>query len=251
MLIIPAIDIKDGQCVRLKQGDFNLETVFSNDPLSVAEQWIDQGARRLHLVDLDGALHGEPINKNIVKEIVRICEGVPVQVGGGIRDLDTLCTYLDFGVAYIILGTKAIESPLFVEAACKAYQNQIIAGLDSRNNRVAVKGWSRTSELELHHVAKSLEELGINSIIFTDISKDGMLSGPNISEIVQLAELLNIPTIASGGVKDISDIKELVKHSHLGISGVIVGRAIYEGTLNLKDANDFVKRYLKNNNEFS
>ena len=251
MRIIPAIDIKNGQCVRLKQGDFNLETVFSSDPVAVAEQWLEQGASRLHLVDLDGALQGGPVNKKVVKEIVRICERIPVQVGGGIRDLDTLRGYFDSGVSYIILGTKAIESPSFVEKACSNYQNQIIAGLDSRNNKVAVEGWSSTSELELHVVAKSLEKLGINSIIFTDISKDGMLTGPNISGITRLAESLNIPIIASGGVKDIGDIEALVKVSYLGISGVIVGRAIYEGKLDLKAANDFIIRYLKDKNEFS
>ena len=242
MQIIPAIDIKEGRCVRLRQGDFNFETVFSDDPLFVAEQWIAQGAKRLHLVDLDGALHGEPVNKKTVIDIVKFCDKIPVQVGGGIRSLDTLNCYLDDGVSYIILGTAAIKSSTFVEEACKRYQKQIIVGLDSRNRKVAIDGWSSTSSFELHEVARNLEKLGINSIIFTDIDKDGMLEGPNIEEISKLAELLKIPIIASGGVKDLGDIKALANIAYLGVSAVIVGRAIYEGTLDLKVANEFIEK---------
>ena len=242
MQIIPAIDIRDGRCVRLRQGDFNFETVFSDDPLFVAEQWIVQGAKRLHLVDLDGALYGEPVNKKIVKDIVKFCDKIPVQVGGGIRSLDTLNSYLDDGVSYIILGTAAIKSSTFVEEACKRHQKQIIVGLDSRNRKVAIDGWSSTSSFELYEVARNLEKLGINSIIFTDIDKDGMLQGPNIEEIAKLAESLKIPIIASGGVKDLTDIKALANIAHLGEAAVIVGRAIDEGTLNLKVANEFIEK---------
>ncbi len=243
MQIIPAIDLKEGRCVRLKQGNFNKETVFSDNPLSVAEQWLEQGAERIHLVDLDGALKGAPMNKNIIEHIVKLCGRIPVQVGGGIRDLDTLSSYLDLGVSYIIVGTKAINSPEFVENACKKFHDRIIAGLDSINNKLALNGWSNNSDLDLHDVAIRLEKLGVSSIIFTDISKDGMLEGPNIEEISKLARILAIPVIASGGVKNIDDIKALAKISHLGVPAVIVGRAIYEGTLNLKSAIEVLAKY--------
>ncbi len=243
MQIIPAIDIKEGRCVRLRQGNFNKETVFSDDPLAVAEQWLEQGAKRIHLVDLDGALKGAPMNKEIIERIVKLCESIPVQVGGGIRDLETLSSYLDSGVSYIIIGTKAINSPEFIEKACKKFHDRIIVGLDSINNKLALNGWSTNSELDLFEVAIRLEKLGVSSIIFTDISKDGMLEGPNIKEISKLARKLTIPVIASGGVKNIDDIKALAEISHLGVPAVIVGRAIYEGTLNLKSANEVLAKY--------
>jgi len=243
MQIIPAIDIKEGRCVRLRQGNFNKETVFSDDPLAVAEQWLEQGAKRIHLVDLDGALKGAPMNKEIIERIVKLCESIPVQVGGGIRDLETLSSYLDSGVSYIIIGTKAINSPEFIEKACKKFHDRIIVGLDSINNKLALNGWSTNSELDLFEVAIRLEKLGVSSIIFTDISKDGMLEGPNIKEISKLARKLTIPVIASGGVKNTDDIKALAEISHLGVPAVIVGRAIYEGTLNLKSANEVLAKY--------
>ena len=243
MQIIPAIDIKEGRCVRLRQGNFNKETVFSDDPLAVAEQWLEQGAKRIHLVDLDGALKGAPMNKEIIERIVKLCESIPVQVGGGIRDLETLSSYLDSGVSYTIIGTKAINSPEFIEKACKKFHDRIIVGLDSINNKLALNGWSTNSELDLFEVAIRLEKLGVSSIIFTDISKDGMLEGPNIKEISKLARKLTIPVIASGGVKNTDDIKALAEISHLGVPAVIVGRAIYEGTLNLKSANEVLAKY--------
>ena len=249
MQIIPAIDIKEGRCVRLKQGNFDHETVFSDDPVAVAEKWLEQGAKRIHLVDLDGALKGTPINNRIIGSIVRLCGEIPVQVGGGIRDLDTLSSYLDSGVAYTIIGTKAINSPDFVESACMKFQDKIIAGLDSKNNKLALDGWSNDSGMDLHEVAKHLQQLGVCSIIFTDISKDGMLEGPNIEEISKLAQTLAISVIASGGVKNIEDIKALAKISHLGIPAVIVGRAIYEGTLDLKDANEVLKKIMETPDE--
>ena len=251
MQIIPAIDIKDGRCVRLKQGNFNRETVFSDDPVSVAEQWLEQGAKRIHLVDLDGALKGAPTNKNTIERIVKLCGRTPVQVGGGIRDLDTLGGYLDSGVSYIIIGTKAIRSPSFVEEACNKFSDKIIAGLDSKNNKLALDGWLNDSGLDLHEVALRLEQLGVSSVIFTDISRDGMLEGPNIEEISKLARILAIPVIASGGVKNLDDIKALAQISYLGVPAVIVGRAIYEGTLNLKSANRVFEQHIGPLNELS
>ena len=243
MKIIPAIDIKEGRCVRLRQGNFNKETVFSDDPLAVAEQWLEQGAKRIHLVDLDGALKGAPMNKEIIERIVKLCESIPVQVGGGIRDLETLSSYLDSGVSYIIIGTKAINSPEFIEKACKKFHDRIIVGLDSINNKLALNGWSTNSELDLFEVAIRLEKLGVSSIIFTDISKDGMLEGPNIKEISKLARKLTIPVIASGGVKNTDDIKALAEISQRCLPDRRVGRAIYEGTLNLKSANEVLAKY--------
>ena len=236
MLIIPAIDLKNGKCVRLRQGDMTKETVFSEKPVEVAKQWCKDGVRRLHIVDLDGASSGKPVNHEVIREIVESCEDIPVQVGGGIRDEETIQGYLDIGISYVILGTKAVTSPHFVSDACLEFPNHIIVGLDVREGKVATDGWSKLSRHDALDLAKSFESDGVNSIIFTDIGRDGMLSGVNIEATARFASEMTVPVIASGGANSLEDIRSLCAVAEEGVAGVIVGRAIYEGKFTISEA---------------
>ncbi|MFT4171820.1 MAG: 1-(5-phosphoribosyl)-5-[(5-phosphoribosylamino)methylideneamino]imidazole-4-carboxamide isomerase [Rhodocyclaceae bacterium] len=239
MLLIPAIDLKDGQCVRLRQGDMQDATVFSEDPGAAARHWLEQGARRLHLVDLNGAFAGKPKNATAIQAIVdEIDERIPIQLGGGIRDLDTIERYLDGGVSYVIIGTAAVKNPGFLRDACSAFPGHIIVGLDAKDGKVAVDGWSKLTGHDVIDLAKKFEDYGVESVIYTDIGRDGMLSGVNIEATVRLAQALRIPVIASGGITNLDDIDALCKVEDEGIVGAITGRAIYEGTLDFRAAQD-------------
>lgn len=237
MLLIPAIDIKDGKCVRLRQGRMDDETVFSDDPVSVAKRWADAGARRLHVVDLDGATDGVPRNKDLVTRMVEACPDLPIQVGGGIRDEDTVQEYLLTGVRYIIVGTRAVNAPHFVADICAEFPGRIMVGLDAKDGKVATDGWSKLSNHDVLDLAQHFESDGIEGIIYTDIGRDGMLSGVNIEATVRLAQGLNIPIYASGGVRNEDDVRRLCEVADEGIAGAITGRAIYEGTLDFESAN--------------
>jgi phosphoribosylformimino-5-aminoimidazole carboxamide ribotide isomerase len=237
MRIIPAVDIKDGRCVRLVQGKVDQETVYSNDPLSMANHWDEEGAQRIHVVDLDGAFQGSPINADIVKNII-YSSSVDIQVGGGIRTLETIETYVKAGAYRVILGTVAQQEPEFVEEACKRFPDKIIVGIDARDGLVAVKGWVEVSEKKATDLAQKLKGYGIAGFIFTDISRDGMLQGPNLESIKEFAESAQLPVIASGGVSRLEDIKDLAKLESYGVEGVIVGKALYDKTLTFKEARD-------------
>ncbi|NHC60136.1 1-(5-phosphoribosyl)-5-[(5-phosphoribosylamino)methylideneamino]imidazole-4-carboxamide isomerase [Paenalcaligenes suwonensis] len=244
MLLIPAIDLQDGRCVRLRQGDLDDATVFSDDPGAMAAQWLDQGARRLHLVDLNGAVSGKPVNQAAIKSILAaIDEEIPVQIGGGIRDLNTIEAYLDQGLSYVIIGTAAVKNPGFLRDACSAFPGQIIVGLDARDGKIATDGWSKLSRHDVLDIAKKFEDYGCDSIIYTDIGRDGMLSGVNIEATVALSRHVSIPIIASGGVANLKDIEALCEVEHEGIEGVILGRSLYEGTLNFTEAQNFADEY--------
>lgn len=237
MLIIPAIDLKGGQCVRLKQGLMNEATVFSESPAEQARHWVEQGARRLHLVDLDGAFAGKPKNEAAIKAILReIGDEIPVQLGGGIRDLDTIERCLDGGISYVIIGTAAVKNPGFLHDACGAFPGHVIVGLDAKDGKVATDGWSKLTGHDVVDLAKKYEDYGVEAIIYTDIGRDGMLSGVNIEATVRLAQALTIPVIASGGLSSIEDIKALCAVEYEGIVGSIAGRAIYDGSLDFKAA---------------
>lgn len=245
MLLIPAIDLKDGQCVRLQQGDMNKATVFSQDPAEMARHWLEQGARRLHLVDLNGAFAGKPKNEAAVKAILKVVQNfavehdldeIPVQLGGGIRDLDTIERYLDHGLSYIIVGTAAVKNPGFLHDACGAFPGHIIVGLDARDGKVATDGWSKLTGHEVIDLAKKFQDYGIEGVIYTDIGRDGMLTGINIEATVKLARALTIPVIASGGLSNMADIEALCAVEDEGVEGVICGRAIYTGALDLAAA---------------
>lgn len=247
MLLIPAIDLKDGHCVRLKQGDMDQATVFSEDPGEMALHWLQQGARRLHLVDLNGAFAGKPKNEAAVKSIIKMVQWyteengldeIPIQLGGGIRDLDTIDRYLNNGLSYIIIGTAAVKSPGFLRDACSAFPGQVIVGLDAKEGKVATDGWSKLSGHEVIDLAQKFEGYGVESIVYTDIGRDGMMGGVNIEATVKLAQAVSIPIIASGGVHVLADIEALCTVQDEGIEAVICGRSIYEGTLNLKTAQD-------------
>ncbi len=239
MLLIPAIDLKDGRCVRLRQGDLQDATIFSEDPVTVAEQWYDQGARRLHLVDLNGAVAGKPKNEDVIRAIVRaVGDDIPVQIGGGIRDLDTIERYLDFGIEYVIIGTAAVKDPGFLQDACSAFPGSIIVGLDARDGKVATDGWSKLTKHDVLDLGRKFEDYGVESIIYTDIGRDGMLTGVNIEATVRLAQHVRIPVIASGGVTDLTDIEALCAVEQEGVEGVILGRSIYEGTLDFQAAQE-------------
>jgi phosphoribosylformimino-5-aminoimidazole carboxamide ribotide isomerase len=239
MLLIPAIDLKDGHCVRLKQGDLNDATVFSEDPAAMARHWVEQGARRLHLVDLNGAVAGRPKNESAVKAIIDAVGGsIPVQLGGGIRDLDTIERYLDDGIAYVIIGTAAVKNPGFLHDACGAFPGQIIVGLDARDGKVATDGWSKLTGHEVIDLAKKFEGYGIEAIIYTDIGRDGMMSGINIEATLKLAQSVSVPVIASGGLSKMADIESLLSIEDEGVEGVICGRAIYSGDLDFKLAQE-------------
>ena len=240
MILIPAIDIKSGRCVRLRQGDFSKETVFSNDPLAIAKKWIDQGAKRLHIVDLDGAVNGKPVNKNTITDIAKEFPDVSIQVGGGVRDEQTIESYLDIGVEFVIVGTRAVNEPQFVKNLCQKYKGHIMIGLDAKNGKIAIDGWSTFSKNDVVDFAKEFEDSGVVAIIYTDIARDGMLSGTNVEATAKLATAVSTPIIASGGIRDLEDIRNLLSVGESLISGAITGRAIYEGTLRFEEANKLV-----------
>jgi phosphoribosylformimino-5-aminoimidazole carboxamide ribotide isomerase len=243
MLLIPAIDLKEGKCVRLRQGRMEDDTVFSDDPVAVAGRWVEAGAKRLHLVDLDGAFAGKPKNAEVIHRIVEAYPDVPVQIGGGIRDEDTIQAYLEAGVQYVIIGTKAVSEPHFVRDASIEFPGHIIIGLDARDGKVAIDGWSKLSRHDVIDLAQKFEANGVAAIIYTDISRDGMMQGVNVEATAKLARSVHIPIIASGGITNIDDIKALGEVAHEGIMGAITGRAIYEGTLDFAEAEKLAESY--------
>ena len=237
MLLIPAIDLKDGKCVRLKQGDMRASTTFGDDPAAMARRWVDAGARRLHLVDLNGAFAGKPVNEAAIRAILaEVGDEIPVQLGGGIRDLDTVERYLDDGLPFIIVGTAAVKKPGFLHDACSAFGGHIIVGLDARDGKVATDGWSKLTGHEVVDLAKKFQDYGVEGVVYTDIGRDGMLSGINIDATVKLARALTIPVIASGGLGSMADIEQLCAVEHEGVEGVICGRSIYNGDLDFTAA---------------
>ncbi|KAF0192396.1 MAG: Phosphoribosylformimino-5-aminoimidazole carboxamide ribonucleotide (ProFAR) isomerase [Gammaproteobacteria bacterium] len=235
MLLIPAIDIKGGKCVRLRQGDMDAQTVYSDDPLAMAQRWVDAGATRLHIVDLDGARSGKPVNSGVIHEIAGNFPDLVIQVGGGIRDDDIIQAYLDVGVNYVVIGTKAVNTPHFVSNVCVEFPGHIIVGLDARDGKVAIDGWSKLSHHDVIDLAQHFEQDGVSAIIYTDIGRDGMLSGVNIDATVQLARSITVPVIASGGVSSLDDVRALCAVADEGIIGAITGRALYEGTLDFAE----------------
>jgi len=235
MLLIPAIDLKDGKCVRLRQGDMDENTIYSDKPVDMARKWVEAGARRLHLVDLNGAFKGKPVNADVIHEIAEAFPDVPIQVGGGIRDDDTIQQYLNAGVSYVIIGTKAVTAPHFVEDACMEFPGHIIVGMDVRDGKLAIDGWSKLSHHDPLDLALQFEEKGVASIVYTDISRDGMMNGVNVESTVNFAKELTIPLIASGGITNVDDIKNLCAVAEEGIEGAITGKAIYEGTLDFAE----------------
>jgi phosphoribosylformimino-5-aminoimidazole carboxamide ribotide isomerase len=235
MLLIPAIDLKDGRCVRLRQGRMEDATVFSDDPVETASRWVGEGARRLHLVDLNGAFAGQPVNSEAIRAIVDTFPEIPIQVGGGIRDESTIASYLRAGVAYCIIGTQAVREPVFVERACRSFPGQIIVGLDAVDGHVAIEGWAEVTEQRAEDLAKRFEDAGVSAIVYTDIGRDGMMSGPNVEATRALAKSIRIPVIASGGITVIDDVRALAEVANCGIIAAITGRAIYEGTLDFAE----------------
>lgn len=240
MLLIPAIDLKDGQCVRLRQGRMDDDTVYSGDPVEMAARWVEAGTRRLHLVDLNGAIDGRPVNHGVIKEIATRFPELPIQVGGGIRDEDTIQSYLDAGVSYVIIGTRAVAAPHFVADVCLEFPGHIIVGLDARDGKVATDGWSKLSHHDVIDMALHFQDAGVSAIVYTDISRDGMLNGVNIEATVKLARAIAIPVIASGGITSLDDIRALLAVEDEGITGAITGRAIYEGTLDFVAAQKLI-----------
>jgi len=234
MLLIPAIDLKDGKCVRLRQGRMEDDTVFSDDPVAMARHWVERGARRLHLVDLNGAFAGEPVNGGIVKAIAKEFPDLPIQIGGGIRSPEIIEAYLAAGVQWLIIGTKAVREPEFVGEMCKRFPGHIIVGLDAKDGMVATDGWANVTDVNVIDLAQRFENDGVSSIVYTDISRDGMLQGVNVEATVRLAESMSIPVIASGGITNLDDVRNLCAVAASGIEGAITGRAIYEGTLNFE-----------------
>ncbi len=243
MLLIPAIDLKDGKCVRLRQGRMEDDTVFSDNPVEVAGRWVEAGARRIHLVDLDGAFAGKPRNAEIIHQIVEAYPDVPVQIGGGIRDEDTIQGYLEAGVKYVIIGTKAVSEPHFVRDVAVEFPGHIIVGLDAKDGKVAIDGWSKLSHHDVIDMAQKFEEHGVEAIIYTDISRDGMMQGVNVEATAKLARAINIPVIASGGITNMDDINALGAVAGDGIMGAITGRAIYEGTLDFATAEKLAESF--------
>ena len=232
MLLIPAIDLKDGKCVRLEQGDMQTATTFGDNPAAMARRWLDAGARRLHLVDLNGAFAGKPVNEAAVKAIVReVGDQIPVQMGGGLRDLDTIERFLDDGLSYVIIGTAAVKNPGFLKDACSAFGGHVIVGLDAKDGKVATDGWSKLTGHEVIDLAKKFEDYGVEAVVYTDIGRDGMLTGVNVEATVKLAQALTIPVFASGGLSGIADIERLCAVEEEGIQGLICGRALYNGAL--------------------
>ncbi len=236
MLLIPAIDLKEGKCVRLRQGRMEDDTVFSDDPVAMAAKWVEAGARRLHIVDLDGAFAGKPMNADVIYQITQTFPDLPVQVGGGIRDEETIDTYLDAGVSYVIIGTAAVNAPHFVGDVCSEFPGHIIVGLDAKDGKVAIDGWSKLSHHDVIDMAQHFERDGVEAIIYTDISRDGMMQGVNVEATQKLAEAIHIPVIASGGVSNLDDIRALKAVADDGIMGAILGRSLYEGTIDLAEA---------------
>ena len=237
MLIIPAIDLKDGRCVRLEQGDMATATVFSDDPGKTAAHWAGLGARRIHVVDLNGAFAGKPVNESAIKAIIAAVDpDVPVQVGGGIRDLETIERYLDDGASYVIIGTAAVKNPGFLHEACDAFPGHIMVGLDAKDGKVATDGWSKLTKHDVVDLAKRFQDYGVEAVIHTDIGRDGMLKGVNVEATLKLAQALTIPVIASGGLTSLEDVKRLRDVEAEGIVGAITGRAIYEGRLDFATA---------------
>lgn len=247
MIVIPAIDLKNGECVRLRQGDMQQASVFSSSPVEMALKWVNAGARRLHVVDLDGAFAGQPKNKQIIEQIVKSID-IPVQVGGGIRDLAAIQAYIDLGVERVILGTIALRQPEFVQQACGAFPGQIMVGIDAKDGLVAVEGWAEVSTMSAIALARKFEDCGVEAIIYTDIAKDGMMQGVNLDSTKELAKAVSVPIIASGGVANLADIEALCQ-LNVDLFGVITGRAIYEGALDFSQAQicaDNTIRVLKN-----
>jgi phosphoribosylformimino-5-aminoimidazole carboxamide ribotide isomerase len=238
VLIIPAIDLKDGRCVRLKQGDMASATVFSDDPVAMAKHWLAQGAKRLHIVDLNGAVAGRPKNEKVIRDIIRaVGEELPIQLGGGIRDLDTIESYMDAGVSWAVIGTAAVKNPGFLSDACYAFPGHIIAGLDAKEGKVAVEGWSKLTGHDVVDLARKFEEYGVEALIYTDIGRDGMMGGVNIEATLRLAQAIKTPVIASGGLNSVEDVEAICRTLvPEGIIGTIAGRALYEGKLDLKKA---------------
>ncbi len=235
MLLIPAIDLKDGKCVRLRQGRMDDVTEFSDDPVAIAGRWVDVGARRLHMVDLDGAFAGRPKNASVIRAVAEAFPDVPIQVGGGIRDEDTIQSYLEAGVEYVIIGTKAVTAPHFVADACTEFPRHIIVGLDARDGKLAIDGWSKLSNHDAIDLAQQFEREGVEAIVYTDISRDGMMTGVNVEATVNVARAINVPVMAAGGITTIDDVRALSEVAHEGIMGAITGRAIYEGTLDFAE----------------
>lgn len=240
MLLIPAIDIKEGKCVRLRQGLMEDSTVFSDSPLAMADKWVQLGAKRIHLVDLDGAFAGKPANAEVINAIAEKYPHVPIQIGGGIRDEKTIQAYLDAGVEYVIIGTRAANEPEFIAEIAEQFGKHLIIGLDAKDGVVAVDGWAKLTDHNVVDLAKRFENDGVQAIIYTDIARDGMMQGVNLEATKHLAESVNIPIIASGGVTDMNDLIELQKIESSGISGVITGRAIYEGTLDFAEGQAYL-----------
>jgi len=240
MLLIPAIDLKDGKCVRLRQGRMEDETVFADDPLDMAQRWVEAGARRLHLVDLNGAFAGQPVNTQVVRRIADAFPDVPIQLGGGIRDEDTVQLYLDAGVQYVIIGTKAVSAPHFINDLCLEFPGHIIVGLDAKDGKVAIDGWSKLSNHDVIDMAQHFERDGVEAIVYTDISRDGMMQGVNVEATVKMASEISTPVIASGGISTLDDIKALRAVEEEGIMGAIIGRALYEGSIDLAEAQKLV-----------
>ena len=237
MLLIPAIDLKDGHCVRLRQGDMGDATVFSEDPVAMATQWAKLGAKRLHLVDLNGARSGKPVNEAAIRKIVRaLGPEVAVQLGGGLRDLDTIERYIDDGVSFVVIGTAAVKNPGFLQDACSAFGGHVIVALDARDGKVATDGWSKLTGHDVIDLATKFEDYGVDAILYTDIGRDGMMSGVNVESTVALARAVRIPVLASGGVAGIADVERLCAVESEGIEGVILGRALYEGKLDFTEA---------------
>lgn len=235
MLLIPAIDLKDGKCVRLRQGDMQQATVFSDDPLAMAARWVEQGARRLHIVDLDGAVKGEPVNADIIHTIADHYPDIPIQVGGGIRTEETVNVYIQAGVRYVIIGTQALNAPHFISDLCAEFPTHIIVGLDVKDGKIATEGWSKLSKHDAIDLAQHFDHAGVEAIIYTDIARDGMLQGVNIAATVALAEAVNIPVIAAGGIKNLTHVRQLAKVAGSGVVGAITGRAIYQGELDFAE----------------
>jgi phosphoribosylformimino-5-aminoimidazole carboxamide ribotide isomerase len=236
MLLIPAIDLKDGKCVRLRQGRMEDSTVFSDDPVAMAARWVEAGARRLHLVDLNGAFAGQPVNAQVIRRIAETFPDLPIQVGGGIRDEQTVETYLDAGVQFVIIGTKAVQDPHFISDLCLEFPGHVIVGLDAKDGRVAVNGWSKLSKHDVVDLAQIFERYGVEAVIYTDISRDGMMQGVNVDATVRLARAITIPVIASGGVSTLDDVRALCAVEQEGIMGAIIGRALYDGAIDLAAA---------------
>ena len=236
MLLIPAIDIKERKCVRLRKGRMDTATVFSDDPVAMAARWVEAGARRLHIVDLDGAFAGEPKNAGVIRDIAEAHPDVPIQVGGGIRDEETVEAYIQAGVRFVIIGTRAVAAPHFVADLCAEFPAHVIVGLDTRDGRLAVDGWSKLSHHDLFDLARQLERNGVEAFVFTDIGRDGMMSGVNVEATATLARALSVPVIASGGIRDLDDIRALCAIADEGVVAAITGRAIYEGALDFAEA---------------